>query len=64
MKNYRLKTGDVQKNQADQLAILKALENIKYMETDERTVIDSRITLESLKTRKNHTYVIKKSGRK
>ena len=57
MKKYRLK-GRCSNNQAEQLAILKALENIQYMETDERTVIvstDSRVTLESLKKRKNHT---------
>jgi ribonuclease HI len=39
-------------NQAEQLAILKTLENMQYMETNERTVIvsiDSRITLECLK---------------
>ena len=60
MKNYRLK-GRCSDNQAEQLAILKALENIQYMETDERTVIvatDSRITLESLINRKNHTNCI------
>ena len=40
MKKYRLK-GRCSNNQAEQLAILKALENIKYMETNERTVIVS-----------------------
>ena len=61
MKKYGL-NGRCSNNQAEQLAILKALENIQYMETNERTVIvptDSRITLESLKNRKNHTYIIK-----
>ena len=51
MKKYRL-NGQCSNNKAEQLAILKALENIQYMETNERTVTvstDSRITLESLK---------------
>jgi hypothetical protein len=41
------------------MAILKALENIEYLKTNDRRVListDSRITLESLKNRKNHTY--------
>jgi ribonuclease HI len=45
------------------LAILKTLENIQDLETNERTVLvstDSRITLESLKKQKNHTYLIEK----
>jgi len=48
-------------NQAEELAILKALEIIQYLDTDERTVqilTDSRITLDSLKNRKNHTHLI------
>jgi hypothetical protein len=53
-------------NQVEQLAILKALENIKYMETNEETVIvftESRIILESLKNRKKPTHTsLKKSG--
>jgi ribonuclease HI len=54
-------------NQAEQLAILKALENIQYLETNERRVlisIDSQITLESLKNRKYHTYLIEKIRKK
>ena len=48
-------------NQAEELAILKTLENMQYLDTDERTVqiiTDSRIALESLKNRKNHTHLI------
>jgi hypothetical protein len=66
MKKYRL-NGQCSNNQAEQLAILKVLENIQNMETNERTVIvstDSRITLESLKKWKNHTYLIEKIGMK
>jgi len=43
--------------------MLKALENLQHLENTERTVLvstDSRITLESLKNRKNHTYLIEK----
>jgi ribonuclease HI len=61
-KKYRL-NGRCSKNQAEQLAILKALENIKYLETNDRTVqisTDWRITIESLKNRKNHTHLIEK----
>jgi hypothetical protein len=65
-KKYRLNER-CSNNQAEKLAILKALENMQYLETNERTVLvstDSRITLEALKNRKNHTYLIEKSGRK
>jgi ribonuclease HI len=61
-KKYRLNER-CSNNQTEQLAILKALENIQYLETNERTVLvstDSRITLDSFKNRKNHTYLIKK----
>jgi len=37
MKKYRL-NGRCSNNQAEQLAILKALVNMQYMETNERTV--------------------------
>jgi hypothetical protein len=57
-KKYRL-DGRCSNKQAEKLAILKALENIQYLKTNNRTVLvstDSRITLESLKTRKTtHT---------
>jgi ribonuclease HI len=57
-KKYRL-NGRCSNNQTEQLAILKALESIQDLENTERTVLvstDSRITLESLKNRKNiHT---------
>jgi hypothetical protein len=59
-KKYRL-NGRCSNNQTEQLAILKALENIQYLETKDITVListDSRIILESLKNRKNHTYFI------
>jgi ribonuclease HI len=46
-------------NQAEQLAILNALEKLQHLETNERTVTvltDSRVALESLKTGRNtHT---------
>ena len=61
-KKYRL-NWRCSNNQAEQLTILKALENIQNLENTERTVLvstDSRITLESLKNRKNHTYLIEK----
>jgi ribonuclease HI len=54
-------------NQAEELAILKALENIQYLDTDERMVqilTDSRITLDSLKNRKNHTHLIEQIRKK
>jgi ribonuclease HI len=59
-KQYRL-NGRCSNNQAKQMAILKALENIEYFKTNDRRVlisIDSQISLESLKNRKNHTYLI------
>ena len=62
-KKYRLNVR-CSNNQAEQLAILKALEKIQYLETNEKTVLvssDTLITLESLKNRKNHTYLIKKN---
>jgi len=57
---YRL-DGRCSNNQAEELATLKARENIQYLDNDERTVqilTDSRIALESLKNRKNHTHLI------
>jgi ribonuclease HI len=60
MTKYRL-NGRCSSNQAEQLAILKAQENIQYLENTEKMVLvstDRRITLESLKTLKNHTYLI------
>jgi ribonuclease HI len=61
-KQYRLK-GRCSNNQAEQMAILIALENIEYLKTNDKTVListDSRISLESLKNRKTHTYLIEK----
>jgi len=43
-------------NQAEQMAILKALEYIQHMESDEKIVLvhtDSQITLQLLQARKN-----------
>jgi len=60
---YRL-NGRCSNNQSEQLAILKALENLQHLETNERTVLvltDSRIALESLKNRKKHAYIIEKN---
>jgi ribonuclease HI len=59
---YRL-DGRCSKNQAEDLAILKALESIQYLDTDERTVqilTDSRIALESLKNHAHLTEQIRK----
>jgi len=56
-KKYRL-DGRGLNNQAEQLAIFKALENIQNMDTNDKTVqiyTDSRIALESLKNRKSYT---------
>ena len=47
-------------NQAEQMAILKALEYIQYSRADENTVLvhtDRRITLQLLKNRKKHTHI-------
>ena len=41
--------------------------NLQFLETNDRTVListDSRITLESLKNQKNHTYLIEKIRKK
>jgi len=49
------------------LAILKALENLQILEINDRTAListDSRITLESLRNRKNHIYLIEKIRKK
>ena len=57
---YRL-NGRCSNNQAEQLAILKALEKIQNLDTNEKTVqvfTDSRITLDALKNRKNHAHLI------
>jgi len=54
-------------NQAEQLAILKALEYIQHLETKEREVLlltDSRITLDLLQNRKKHTYLIENNRTK
>ena len=59
--------GRCSNNQAEEPAILKALENIKYLDTDERTVqmlTGSRIALESLKNRKNQTHLIEQIRKK
>jgi len=57
-------------NQAEQLAIVKALETITKSHINDnipRTVTvhtDSRITLQSLKNTKNHNYLIEESRKK
>jgi len=54
---YRL-NGRCSNNQAEQLAILKALENIQNLDTNEKTAqvfTDSRITPDAIK---NHTHLI------
>ena len=48
-------------NQAEQMAILKALEYIQHMELDEKIALvhtDSRITLQLLQNKKKHTNLI------
>ena len=65
-KKYKL-NGHCSDNQAEQLAILKALENLQFLEINDIIAlifIDSRITLESLRNRKNHTYLIEKIRKK
>jgi hypothetical protein len=57
---YRL-NGRCSKNQAEQIAILKALEYIQYSKAGEKTVLvctDSRITLQLLQNQKKHTHII------
>ena len=59
---YRL-NGRCSNNQAEQLAILKALECIQNRQDVGKTIIvytDSRITLQLLTNRKRHTYLIDK----
>jgi ribonuclease HI len=54
-------------NQAEQIAILKTLENVEYLKTNYKTAListDSRISLESLKNRKHHTYIIEETRKK
>jgi ribonuclease HI len=65
-KQYRLNER-CSNNQAEQMAILKALENIEHLKTNDKTAListDSRISLESIKNRKNHTYIIEKIRKK
>jgi len=65
-KKYKL-NGRCSNNQAEQMAIIKAPENLKCWETNDKTALifaDSRITLESLKNRKNHTYLIERIRKK
>ena len=48
-------------NQAEQMAILKALEYIQNMESDEKIVLvhtDSKITLQLLQNKKKHAKLI------
>jgi ribonuclease HI len=57
---YRL-NGRCSNNQAEQLAILKALEKLQDLDTNEKTAqvfTDSQITLDALKNRKNNTHLI------
>ena len=49
------------------MAILKARENLQFLEINDRIAListDSRITLESLSNRKNRTYLIEKIRKK
>jgi len=57
---YRL-NGRCTNNQAEQMAILKALEYIQYMESGEKSVLvhtDSWITLQLLQNQNKHTCLI------
>ena len=57
---YRL-NGGCSNNQAEQMAILKALEYIQNLKIKEKTVLlytDSKIKLQSLQNQKNHTHLI------
>lgn len=54
-------------NQAEQLAILRALEKIEEIQDIQRMAVihtDSRITLDSLKNSKNHNYLIEEIRQK
>jgi len=54
-------------NQAEQLAILRALEFTENLETEDKTATiytDSRMTLDSLKNSNIHTYLIEETRRK
>ena len=65
-KKYKL-NGRCSSNQAERLAIRKALENLQFLESNDKTALiftDSRITLESLKNQKNHTYLIERIRKK
>jgi len=53
--------GRCSNNQAEQMAILKALEYIQYSEAGEKSALvyrDSRITLQLLQNQKEHTHLI------
>ena len=61
---YRL-NGRCTNNQAEQMAILKALEYIKYTELGEKSVLvhtHSQITLQLLQNQKKHTRLIEQIG--
>jgi len=54
-------------NEAEQLAILKALEYIQYIKVGEKTVLvhtDSKITFQLLKNQRKHTQLIDQIRRK
>jgi len=54
-------------NQAEKIAILKALEKVQHMQTHERTALvstNARIIPEPLKNKKNDTTYRKNKGRK
>ena len=54
-------------NQAEQLAILRALEYTENIETEDKTATiytDSRMTLDSLKNNNIHTFLIEEIRRK
>ena len=57
---YKL-NGRCSNNQAEQMAILKALEFIQYSKADEKTILvytDSRITLQLLQNQNKHKRII------
>jgi ribonuclease HI len=54
-------------NQAEQLAILRALEYIENLQTEDKTATiysDSQMTLDSLKNNTNHTFLIEEIRKK
>jgi ribonuclease HI len=59
--SFNIKIEETGNNQAEQMAILKALECIQSSKAEEKTVLvytDSRLTLQMLQNQKKHTHLI------